>query len=68
MEFLCRHVPTTIIPANPIIPIACVSADEVSDIQFLESLKTQLGYGKTVPDLSNESSECHPVNGNFVLK
>src|SRR5271169_6410800 len=68
MQFPWLYVSPAIIAADPIIPVLSISADKVSDIQFLESVKPQLRHGKSMTDLRNHPRDRHGVDRNFVFE
>src|SRR6266481_163936 len=68
MQLAWLYVSPAIIPADPIIPVLCISAYEVSDIQILERAKPQLRHGKRMADLRNQPRERHGVDRNLVFE
>src|SRR5580704_6475353 len=68
MQFPWLYVSPAIISADPIIPVLCIGAYEVSDMQFLERVKPQLRHGKRMADLRNQPRERHRVDRNLVFE
>jgi hypothetical protein len=68
MQFPWLYVSPAIISADPIVPVLCISAYEVGDIQLLERVKPQFRHGKRMADLRNQPRERHGVDRNLVFE